>query len=168
MAWGLKSHPEAQISSFLRMPHKIFAKRLPAGEYSIFHIETKHRWWRADIRFSVSPFWITYIGSLQYHLYDTKKRGKFRVAKGTKKGNKCQVVITDNLDRDKQLFEKTFKIFNYDLDWKTTTNLMKGKIIGTREKRQKIDLPSIEKQHERKAVQVNHQPPESIDVFPST
>ena len=145
MERGLRSCPKARITSYLRMPHKIFAKRLPAGPYSIFYIETKKRWWKANIRFPVNPGRITYIGSLQCHIYDTKGMRNFRAGGRIKKGNKCQVMITDNLDKDQELFEKTFKLFNSDLNWEINTRLMQGKIRGIREKPEQTNLASIEK-----------------------
>ena len=169
MEWGLRFRPKAQITSYLRMPHKIFAKRLPAGSYSIFYIETKKRWWKADIRFPVSPGQITYIGSLQCNLYDTKEMQKFRVGRGTKKGDKCRAMITDNLDKDQELFEKTFKIFNSDLDWKINTRLMEGKIRGIWEKQKQTNLPTIEKPYKTKETQLKPQTAVvNNDVFPST
>jgi hypothetical protein len=169
LEWGLRFHPKAQITSFLRMPHKLFAKRLPAGAYSIFYIETKKKWWKADIRFPVSPGRITYIGSLQCNLYDTRETQKFRLGRGIKKGDKCQAVITDNLDKDRELFEKTFKIFNSDLDWNTDTRLMEGKVKGVWEKQEQTNLPSIEKPYQAEEAQLKPQTAAaSIDVFPST
>ncbi len=168
MGWGSRSHPKAQITGYLRMPHKVFALRLPAGAYSIYCIETKHRWWKADIRFPLIPGQITYIGALHLNLYDIKKRNKYRVGKRIKKGNKCQVAIADNFNKDKELFKKTFGIFNSGLNWKTTKSLMKGNIGKIRKGRQKKNLHTIEKPFASRPEQLKPQPPSDIDVFPST
>ena len=167
MEWGSGFPPEARITSYLRAPHKLFAKSLPAGAYSIFYIETNRTWWKADIRFSVNPGQITYIGSLQCNFHDRKKKEKTWPGWGGKKGISCQVMITDNLDKDRELFEKNFRIFNSDLDWKITTRLMEGKIWGTREKQEKTSLHSIEKQYEKEKKHSSPQAAPNIHVSPS-
>ncbi len=144
MDLGFRFRPKAQIKSYLRMPYKVFAKSLPAGAYSIFYIEMKQRWWKADIRFSVRPRRITYIGLLQCNLCEIKNTQKFRLGGGEKKEIGCRVTIKDNLDKDQELFEKKIRIFNPDIDWEVSTRLMEGRVLGIREKEDKTNLHSIE------------------------
>ncbi len=108
-------HKKAVIYGAVELPYMIFATRLPAGEYTIYYLQTtSKRYVYQDIRFTVTPGKITYIGSLEIDLYN--HRGV-----GTNYLDKVQTKIVDQENKDK----KSFQSQNPKLDYEIRTKLMK-------------------------------------------
>lgn len=97
-----------------KYPETFFAKKLSAGEYSMFKLLASRGETRPDIRFTVTPNKATYIGTLQMDFQGTQDLLGERIA-----GVKFKVVDDPNNAI------RTYKERNPNLDYEITTNLMK-------------------------------------------
>jgi hypothetical protein len=107
-------YKKAEIYGAVELPYMIFAKRLPAGEYTIYYLKALDRYLYLDIRFTVIPGKVTYIGSLGLNLYNNRRLG-------TDYLDKVQTKIVNQENKDK----KAFLSQNPTLDYEITTQLMK-------------------------------------------